>query len=129
MKTIITINLDTELIKKLKAEKNYSQLINDQMKGYYDVKLIDNLEDLNEKLAENKQKTKILRKKRRVLDETIDKILKKQKLFKKKLLPKNQMIAEIRRRRDIRSLDKYRTIKYFTTAEEEADRLMKGGAK
>ena len=126
MKAIITISLDTELIKKLKAESNYSDVINEQMKGYYDVKQIDNLEILNEKLAEIKQNLKISRKKRRIIEESIAKITKKHKLFKKKMLSRPKMIAEIKKRRASEN-NSHRRTTYYITAEEEADRLLKGG--
>ena len=128
MKAIITISLDTEIIKKLKAETNYSDVINEQMKGYYDVKLIDNLEILNQKLTEIKQNLKISRKKRRDVEENITKITKKQKLFKKKLLSRGKMIQEIKKRRKQEQNSQRRVI-YYVTPEEEADRLLKGGVK
>ena len=128
MKAIITISLDTELIKKLKAESNYSDVINEQMKGYYDVKQIDNLEILNTKLAEIKQNLKISRKKRRDIEDNIAKITKKHKLFKKKLLSRSKMIIEIRKRRASEN-NSHRRTTYYITPEEEADRLLKGGEK
>ncbi len=128
MKAIITISLDTEIIKKLKAETNYSDVINEQMKGFYDVKKIDNLEILNQKLTEIKQNGKILRKKRRVIEDNIAKIEKKQKLFKKKLLSRSKMIEEIIKRRKSEN-NSHRRITYYITPEEEADRLLKGGTQ
>ena len=127
MKTIITISLDTEIVKLLKAETNYSDLINQEMKGYYDVKKIENLEFLNKKLAEIKQNLKISRKKRRDVEETINKITKKQKLFKRKMLTRPKMIAEVKRRRAEENKFDYKHTEYFTTVEEEVDSLMKGG--
>ena len=127
MKTIITISLDQEIVKLLKAENNYSDLINQEMKGYYDVKSVDNLEILNQKLAEIKQNLKISRKKRRVIEETIQKITKKHKLFKKKMLSRSKMIIEIKKRRVAERSNPHRRIEYFTTAEEEADQILKGG--
>jgi len=127
MKNHITISLDHEIVKKLKAESNYSDVINEQMKGYYDIKLIDNLEILNRKLTEIKQNSKILRKKRRDVEETIAKIDKKQKLFKKKLLSRSKMIQEIIKRRASEN-NSHRRTQYFITPEEEADRILKGGS-
>ena len=127
MKNNITISLDDEIVRKLKAETNYSDVINEQMKGYYDVKLIDNLEILNQKLTEIKQNSKILRKKRRVIEENIAKIDKKQKLFKKKLLSRGKMIEEIKKRRASEN-NSHRRTEYYITPEEEADRLLKGGS-
>ncbi|MBR9679357.1 MAG: hypothetical protein GON13_03760 [Nanoarchaeota archaeon] len=126
MKAIITISLDTELIKKLKGESNYSDVINEQMKGYYDVKLIDNLEILNEKLVEIKQNLKFSRKKKRVIEESITKIEKKHKLFKKKLLSRSKMINEIEKRRALEK-NSHRRTEYFITPAQEADILLKGG--
>ena len=129
MKTIITISLDTEIVKLLKAENNYSDLINQEMKGYYDVKKIENLEFLNKKLAEIKQNLKISRKKRRDVEETINKITSKQKLFKRKMLSRPKMIAEVKRKRAEENKHSYKHTEYFTTAEEEVDSLLKGGKK
>ena len=128
MKINITISLDKEIVMKLKEESNYSDVINEQMKGYYDVKLIDNLEILNQKLAEIKQNLKISRKKRRVIEESIAKITKKHKLFKKKMLSRPKMIEEIKKRRASEN-NSHRRTEYYITPEEEADKLLKGGAK
>ena len=127
MKSIITISLDIEIIKLLKAESNYSDVINEQMKGFYDVKKVENLEILNQKLTEIKQNSKILRKKRRIIEENIAKIDKKQKLFKKKMLSKPKMIEEIKKRRASEN-NSHRRTEYYITPEEEADRLLKGGS-
>ena len=127
MKSIITISLDIEIIKLLKAESNYSDVINEQMKGFYDVKKVENLEILNQKLTEIKQNSKILRKKRRIIEENIAKIDKKQKLFKKKMLSKPKMIEEIKKRRASENNSHRQTI-YYITPEDEADRLLKGGS-
>lgn len=127
MKAIITISLDSEIIRLLKGEKNYSDIINEEMKAYYDIKKVENLEILNQKLAEIKQNMKISRKKRRDIEETINKITKKKKLFLRKMLSRGKMIKEIQRKRDLENQNPHKRITYYTTVEEEADRLLKGG--
>ena len=126
MKTNITITIDEEIARKLRAETNFSDLINEQMKGYYDVKKIENIEFLNQKLVEIKQILKKNRKKRRDVEETIEKINQKQKLFKKKLLSKAKMIEQIATRRANERNSNKRT-EYFITPAEEYDILLKGG--
>jgi len=126
MKSIITISLDQEIIKFLKEETNYSDVINEELKARYTLKKIENLEILNKKLAEIKQNSKILRKKRRIIEENIAKITQKEKLFKKKLLSKAKMIRQIETRRANERNQNKRT-EYFITAEEEYDILLKGG--
>ena len=128
MKAIITISLDTEIIKKLKAETNYSDVINEQLKGYYAVKTCENVEILKTNLTKTKQILKENRKIRREIEEQLLKIDKKHKLFKKKLLSRSKMIEEIKKRRASEN-NSHRRTQYFITPEEEADRLLKGGAE
>jgi len=126
MKAIITISLDTEIIKKLKAETNYSDVINEQLKGYYAVKTCENVEILKTNLTKTKQILKENRKIRREIEEQLAKIDKKHKLFKKKMLSRGKMIQEIIKRRASEN-NSHRRTQYFITPEEEADRLLKGG--
>ena len=59
----LTISLDQELVEKLKEETNYSDVINEQMKGFYAVKSCENVEVLKLNLAKTKQILKENRKK------------------------------------------------------------------
>ena len=133
MKNNITISLDSEVVKKLKAEKNYSDLINEQMKGYYDVKLIENKELLIQKQQEIKQILKISRKKKRDIDDLLNKIDKKdrkiKKFLKKKGLTRSKLILQIKERRANENKHSYRSTTYFDSAETEADRILKGGVE
>jgi len=126
MKTNITLSIDQEIAEKLKAETNYSDLVNEQLKGYYAVKTSENKEILRLNLAKTKQILKENRKKRRELEAALLKIDKKHKLFKRKLLSKSKMIEEIKKRRASEAQNKNRSIKYYETAEKEADRICKG---
>ena len=126
MKSIITISLDQEIIKFLKEETNYSDVINEELKARYTLKKIENLEILNQKLAEIKQNSKILCKKRRIIEDNIEKITQKEKLFKKKLLSKAKMISQIAKRRT-EERNQHKRTEYFITPEEEYDILLKGG--
>ena len=127
MKNNITISLDSEIVVKLKAETNYSDLINEQMKGYYSIKTCENEALLRRNLTEIKQNMKISRKKRREIEAVLLKIDKKQKLFKKKLLSRSKMIEEIKKRRASEN-NSHRRTEYYITPEEEADRILKGGS-
>ena len=133
MKTNITISLDLEIVRKLKAEKNHSDLINEQMKGYYDVKLIENKELLNQKLSEIKQILKISRKKKRDIDDLLDKIEKKdrkiKKFLKKKGLTRSKLIQQIKKRREDENKHSYKSTTYYNTPEAEADSVLKGGGE
>jgi len=74
MKINITMSLDKEVVESLKEENNYSNLVNDQLKAYYDVKGCQNLAILIQNLAKTKQILKETNKKRRELDLKIKKI-------------------------------------------------------
>ena len=131
MKSNITISLDPEIVKKLKAEINYSDLINEQMKGYYNVKLVENKEALDQKLLEIKQILKISRKKKRDIDDMLNKIEKKdrkiKKFLRKKGLSRSKLIDQIKKRRADENKHQYKSTQYFITPETEADRILKGG--
>lgn len=129
MKANLTVSLDLELVEKLKRETNYSDLINTEMKAFYDVKTIENLEDLKQKQAKIKLFIKDNRKILREIDQKIDKISEKEKLFKKKLLSRDKMIQEIIKKRAEANKNTYRRIEFFETPEQEADRILKGGAR
>jgi len=83
MKSNLTLSLDTELVAKLKREKNYSDLINEQMKGYYDVKCIESLQVLKENQQKTKQIIKENRKRLKEIDKNILKIKEKEKIILK----------------------------------------------
>lgn len=122
----LTLSLDQEIVSKLKEENNYSEVVNEQMKAFYSVKSCQNIQILSLELAKTKQILKENRKKRKELEQTIDKINKKQKLFKKNLLSRSKMIEEIINRRQ-REQTSTRRIRYFETPEQEADRILRGG--
>jgi len=128
MKNNITISLDDEIVRKLKAESNYSDVVNEQLKGYYAVKTCENEEILRTNLTKTKQILKENRKIRREIEGQLLKIDKKQKLFKRKLLSRSKMIKEIEKRRKIEQNSQRRII-YYITPEQEADRLLKGGLR
>ncbi len=55
MKQNITLSLDTEIVASLKREKNYSDVVNEQLKAFYSVKDIENIEILYKELVKTKQ--------------------------------------------------------------------------
>ncbi len=79
MKSNITLSLDVDLIKQLKQEDNYSDLVNEQIKAYYDVRDVENLRLLQQNLLKTKQILKENRKKERQIKATIEKIKSKEK--------------------------------------------------
>lgn len=122
----LTLSLDQEIVTKLKEETNYSDVVNEQMKGFYAVKNCENKEILKNNLAKTKQILKENRKKRREIEAQLTKIDKKDKLFKKKMLSRSKMIEQIKKRRAAEN-SSYRRIQYFITPEEEADNIIKRG--
>jgi len=96
------------------------------MKGYYSVKICENEEILRTNLTKTKQILKENRKKRREIEEQLRKLAKKDKLFKKSLLSRSKMIIEIKKRRAAEQTT-HKQIRYYITAEEEADIKLKGG--
>jgi len=126
MKNNITISIDSEIVRKLKEESNYSDVINEQMKGYYAVKTCENVKLLKINLAKTKQILKENRKKRREIEAVLLKIDKKRKLFNKKLLSRGKMIKEIERRRAEEQSEHRRTT-YYETPEHEANRMIERG--
>ena len=79
MKTTITICLDQELVLKLKEENNYSDIINQQIKAYYNIKDVQNIGILKENLAKTKQIIKENHKKQREIVKLIEKLKEKEK--------------------------------------------------
>ena len=132
MKNHINITLDNEIIEQLRRENNYSELINEQMKGYYAVQTCENLQILTENLKKTKQILKEYRRKRREIEAQVFKINKKRKLFKKNMLSRSKMIEEERRRRKEESSNPHINVEYYISCEEEVDRKLnrlKGGSK
>lgn len=81
MKSTITLSLDLDIIDKLKEEKNYSDLTNEQLKAYYNVKHCENLVILKQNLAKIKQIIKENKKKEKEIIQIINKIEDKNKKF------------------------------------------------
>lgn len=74
MKTNITLSLDIEVIEELKKNHNYSSIVNEEMKMYFNQTNKQNLLFLDKKLRENKQFIKDKRKKVREIVKKIDAI-------------------------------------------------------
>lgn len=74
MKINITISLDSEIVERLKAESNYSELINKEIKAYYEGVLSNNLKKLKQKQAELKKILKESRKEAKIINQKIEKI-------------------------------------------------------
>lgn len=131
MKTNLCITLDQEIVEKLKRENNYSNLINEQIKGFYAVKDCENKEILLKELTKIKQILKENRRKRRDIEAQIKKIDLKSAKIKKDLKQKNitraKLIKTIRERRAEEARQPHSRTEYFITPEEEADIRLKGG--
>jgi len=132
MKSNITITIDQEIVKMLREETNYSDVINEQMKGYYAVKTCENQEVLRLNLAKTKQILKENRKKRREIEAALLKIDQKHKKIKQSLrkqgLTRSKLIKQIEKRRALEQTSHKRTT-YYEDPEAEADRILKGGKK
>jgi len=74
MKINITITLDKEIVEKLKEENNYSDLINREMKAYYDGVEAYSLKKLKQKQVEIKRFLKQKRKEVKQINQKIEKI-------------------------------------------------------
>jgi len=75
MKSTLTISLDTDLIELLRKEDNYSDAINQQLRGFYFGDRCDNIKILRENKREIEQKLKQMRKKAREIDKKLQKIV------------------------------------------------------
>lgn len=84
MKTNLTLSFDVEVAKQLKEETNYSDLVNEQMKAYYDVKDVENVRLLQQNLIKTKQIIKENNRKKREIIKTINKIKEKEKIILEK---------------------------------------------
>ena len=78
MKINVTISLDEGVVYKLKAQNNYSNLVNDQLKAYFEGVEEFNLGKLKEKQAKTKQIIKKSIAEAKVLDLKIKKIEEKE---------------------------------------------------
>jgi len=126
MKHNITISLDHEIVSKLKQENNYSDVINEQMKAFYEEESIENIQILKEKLVKTKQIIKESNKKRRDIEKHMEKLRIKEKRILNLKFTRKQMIQEIIARRKIEARS-YKRVEYFDTPEDEANRILKGG--
>jgi hypothetical protein len=75
------ISLDEDIFHKLQREDNASELVNRQMREYYDVKSCKSIEQIKNNLSEIKQILKDNRRKERILNKEIYNIQKKNKEF------------------------------------------------
>lgn len=78
MKINVTISLDEGVVYKLKAQNNYSNLVNDQLKAYFEGVEEFNLSKLKEKQAKIKGILKQSRAEAKVLGDKIKKIEEKE---------------------------------------------------
>jgi N-glycosylase/DNA lyase len=126
MKTNLTVSLDVELVAKLKRETNYSDVINEQIKGYYDIKSIENQQILKEELTKTKQFIKQSNKKRREIEQKLKQIKQKEEFILEKVKSRPELIRKIIEKRAARQTE-FKKIDYLVSPEEEADRILKGG--
>jgi CRISPR/Cas system CMR subunit Cmr6 (Cas7 group RAMP superfamily) len=94
MKQRLDISFDTEIVDKLRGEINYSNVVNEQMKIYYNEGCIENLTILNKNLAEIKRKQREISRKKKEIVKKIDRIHQKEKEISKIVKPISQMTKE-----------------------------------
>ena len=82
MKINITLSLDEEIVRQLKAEPNYSKLVNEQMEVFFRTSTSQNKKILKQNLAELKQKTKLFNKKKREIEKQLIKIAENEKILR-----------------------------------------------
>ncbi len=82
MKINITLSLDEEIVRQLKAEDNYSKLVNEQMSVFFRTSTSQNKKILKQNLAELKQKTKFCNKKKREIEKQLLKIAEQEKILR-----------------------------------------------
>ena len=82
MKINITLSLDEEIVRRLKAEPNYSRLVNDQMEVFFRTSTSQNKKILKQNLAELKQKTKLFNKQKREIEKQLIKIEENEKILR-----------------------------------------------
>ena len=68
------ISIDEDIFRQLSRESNASELINEQLKQYYNLKNVENVEILKQKLAQIKQINKENRRKEKEIKQKIDKL-------------------------------------------------------
>ncbi len=90
------MSLDIEVIEELKKEKNYSNIVNEEMLMYFNNKNSRNLSVLYNKLTETKQFIKEKRKKARELTKKIDHIKLKEQSVRQNMTM-GEFIAQRRR--------------------------------
>jgi len=130
MKTNLTLSLDSDIAIKLKRESNYSDLVNEQIKLYYDANQINNQQILRENLQKIKQNIRESNKKRREIEAKIAKIKQKEEYILEKVKSRPALIKRITEKRAaINSHNSYQSVIYSITPEEEADRILKGGSQ
>lgn len=78
MKINITISLDEDIVNRVKQENNYSQMINEQLRTYYDDKNTENLAILNKKLAEIEKKAREIKRNKMEINKKIKKVKEKE---------------------------------------------------
>lgn len=78
MKINITISLDEDLIYKLKLESNYSNVVNECVRSFYDDKSTENLQILSKKLAEIEQKARVIKRSKIEINKKIKKVKEKE---------------------------------------------------
>lgn len=79
MKTNITLSLDRDIVDDLQREDNYSNLVNEQMKAFFNIKSLDSIAFLKSELKKIKQILKENKKKKREIEAQMEKIRKKEK--------------------------------------------------
>lgn len=93
MKINLTLSLDEEIVRQLKKNNNYSQLVNEQLEVFFRTSMVEDKKILNQNLAEIKQKTRFFNKKRREIEKQLLKIEEKNKIVRcpecNKILTKN----------------------------------------
>lgn len=81
MKTNITISMDVEIVNRLKQEENYSDLVNEQIKVFYNASASENKRILKQNLSEIKAKTKEYNKKKREIEKKLQQIEEREKIL------------------------------------------------
>lgn len=79
MKSTIHLSLDQELIDQLRKENNYSDLVNNVVKEYYNGINCENIAILMQNEAKYKKEARVIAKKRRLIAKKIEKIKQKEK--------------------------------------------------
>jgi ribosomal protein S27AE len=94
MKANITLSLDNEIINELRTIKDYSILVNEQLKAYFNARTSENKEILKQNLAIIKQNQRENNKKRREIEKRIEQIDLKYKKLKEMIRDKEMNCPE-----------------------------------